>query len=450
MWGDRMPIKGMFNQKAQKKNADEWEKQILRINALEVQMKSLLEFEKKIRTSMYRNSSGEKKEQERIKTQSKDFQVKNLENTQKVNEINEKLEKLGQSVYQLEKFIEEKERFHSKNPLPKKEENKLDERLNQIIEQLILEKYAVHFQREKQFVKKIQALENQISILNDSIKVPYVDPSIIEDHRETPSEDISKLDERLNDFIEQLILEKYAVHFQREQQLVEKIQALENQISILNDSIKVPSVDQSEIEDHRQAPSEDSLGHTSEKRDEQEVFCTQIEMRVQQLESNLLLVNEVQAGLLKRMEELIEKNYVLIKKMDETEVSMKKEEPIFKTLYIDKLYLEKYEQNNNFAQLGIKSLSGALNIGATYGKEAIPKEITEQVKEDMEKMKEMKAEMENSQPSTDQSDDIHHDESSSEVAFDPSEENIPYTDIVIEDDDSSLGGDSFNDDKSGF
>ena len=293
-------------------------------------------------------------------------------------------------------------------------------------------------------------MENQISILNDSIKVPYVDPSIIEDHRETPSEDISKLDERLNDFIEQLILEKHAVHFQREQQLVEKIQALENQISILNDSIKVPSVDQSEIEDHRQAPSEDSLGHTSEKRDEQEVFCTQIEMRVQQLESNLLLVNGVQAGLLKRMEELIEKNYVLIKKMDETEVSMKKEEPIFKTLYIDKLYLEKYEQNNNFAQLGIKSLSGALNIGATYGKEAIPKEITEQVKEDMEKMKEMKAEMENSQPSTDQSDDIHHDESSSEVAFDPSEENIPYTDIVIEDDDSSLGGDSFNDDKSGF
>ena len=161
-------------------------------------------------------------------------------------------------------------------------------------------------------------------------------------------------------------------------------------------------------------------------------------MRVQQLESNLLLVNEVQAGLLKRMEELIEKNYVLIKKMDETEVSMKKEEPIFKTLYIDKLYLEKYEQNNNFAQLGIKSLSGALNIGATYGKEAIPKEITEQVKEDMEKMKEMKAEMENSQPSTDQSDDIHHDESSSEVASNPSEENIPYTDIVIEDDDPPL------------
>ena len=258
-----------------------------------------------------------------------------------------------------------------------------------------------------------------------------------------PREEEKIVDERLIHLIEQLVLEKYSVHFQREKQLVEKIQTLENKISILEDSIKVPSVDQSEIEDHRQEPSEDSPGHTSEKRDENEVFCTQIELRVQLLEHNLLLVNEVQAGLLKRMEELIEKNHLLMKQMDEPEVSMKNEEPIIKTLYIDKLYLEKYEQNNNFAQLGIKSLSGALNIGATYGKEAIPKEITEQVKEDMEKMKEMKAEMENSQPSTDQSDDIHHDESSSEVASNPSEENIPYTDIVIEDDDPSLEDDSF-------
>ena len=60
-----MPIKGMFNQKAQKKNEIEWEKQILRINTLEVQMKSLLEFEKKIRTSMYRDSIGDRNEKGR-------------------------------------------------------------------------------------------------------------------------------------------------------------------------------------------------------------------------------------------------------------------------------------------------------------------------------------------------------------------------------------------------
>ena len=143
-----MPIKGMFNQKAQKKNADEWEKQILRINALEVQMKSLLEFEKKMRTSMYRNSSGEKKEQERIKTQSKDFQVKTRENAQKFHEINKRLEELGQRVYQLENSIEEERLFHS-NSLPREEENIVDEGLIQLIEQLISEKYERSFPKGK-------------------------------------------------------------------------------------------------------------------------------------------------------------------------------------------------------------------------------------------------------------------------------------------------------------
>src|SRR4051794_38947178 len=102
MWGDRMLIKGMFNQKAQKKDMDDWERQILRINALEVQMKGLLEFEKKIRTSMYSNSSREKQEQERAKTHSRNIQIENKENAQKLKEINKRLEELGQKVYQLE------------------------------------------------------------------------------------------------------------------------------------------------------------------------------------------------------------------------------------------------------------------------------------------------------------------------------------------------------------
>ena len=118
-----MPIKGMFNQKAQKKNADEWEKQILRINALEVQMKSLLEFEKKIRTSMYRNSSGEKKEQERIKTQSKDFQVKNMENTQKFNGLNKGLEELGQRRIPTGKVYRGKRHCFTPIPFLKKRKN---------------------------------------------------------------------------------------------------------------------------------------------------------------------------------------------------------------------------------------------------------------------------------------------------------------------------------------
>ncbi|WP_419887037.1 hypothetical protein ACN6MT_15995 [Neobacillus niacini] len=308
-----MPIKRMFNQKAEKKVLDNMEKQTLRINALEVQLKSLLEFEKKIRTSMYSYNNGEKNEQEREKTLGKDLKIIKMENAHNFNEINKRLEEMGQRVEQLEKFRENK--GHSQ--------------------------------------------------------------SIIEDHRQTSTEDFSTHE------------------------------------------------------------------HKSEKRDNMDVFFTQIEMRVQLLERNILLVNEVQAGLVKRLEELIDISNGLVKRMDETEVPIKNEEPILKTLYIEKLYLEKYEQNNNFAQLGIKSLSGALNIGATYGKEAIPKKITEQVKEEMEKMKEMKGEMENNQPSSDQSGPIHHDESSSEGASAPSEDKIPYTDIVIEEDDPSHEEDFF-------
>ncbi len=231
-----MPIKGMFNQKPKKKNEIEWEKQILRINSLEVQLKSLLEFEKQIRTSMYKNSSNEKKEQRREKTQGEDFQAKNRENAQKIEEIDKGLAELGQRVCQLENDREEIRLHHAKTTLPREEENKLDERLIHLIEQLILEKYSVHFQREKQMVEKIQALENQISMLKDD-----VDQSKIKGHRQTPSEDFSALE------------------------------------------------------------------HSSENRDKKEVFYTGIEMRVQLLEHNVLLVNEVQIGLLKRIEELIEK-----------------------------------------------------------------------------------------------------------------------------------------------
>ncbi|MEH7114316.1 hypothetical protein V7124_18285 [Neobacillus niacini] len=342
-----MRIKGMFNQKAQKKDMDDWERQILRINAIEVQMKGLLEFEKQIRSSMYSNSSREKKEQERAKTQGRNIKGENKENASDVN------------------------------PLQKEEGNKVDERLIHFIEQLISEKNAVFLQREKQFVKKIQVLENQISILNDRINVLCAEPSKSEESRQTPSEDCS------------------------------------------------------------------THPHPNEKREEKEIFYKQIEKRVQLLEHNFLLINEVQAGLLNRMEELLEKSNVLMKLMDETEGSIKNKEPILQTLYIDKLYLDKYEQNNNFSQLGIKNLSGALNIGATYGKEAIPKVITEQVKENMAKIKEMKKDMANKQPVTNQPDDLHHEESSSEPASSPSEENVSYTDIVIEDDDPSMEEDSF-------
>jgi uncharacterized protein with von Willebrand factor type A (vWA) domain len=177
-----------------------------------------------------------------------------------------------------------------------------------------------------------------------------------------------------------------------------------------------------------------------------EPFDSHTKKRVLALENNYLLVNEVQAGLLKRMDNLIEKCNELTKKMADTEDATVQQDSISNTLYIDKLYLDKYEQNNNFAQLGINHLSGALNIGATYGRDVIPKKITEQVKEDLAKMKAVKEEMEKNQTSSEKQPDpqtngekqpdSQNNESSSHVDSIPPEKDLPYTDIVIEDDPS--------------
>ena len=43
-------------------------------------------------------------------------------------------------------------------------------------------------------------------------------------------------------------------------------------------------------------------------------------------------------------------------------------------IHIDKVIVEKIDLNNNFANLGIKDLSGTMNIGATYGPGVPPPE----------------------------------------------------------------------------
>lgn len=69
--------------------------------------------------------------------------------------------------------------------------------------------------------------------------------------------------------------------------------------------------------------------------------------------------------------------------------SLKKEEQplVIREIKVDKILLDKYEQNNNFGSVGIKDLSGELNIGATYGKTALPAEIAEDLKADFESFK---------------------------------------------------------------
>ncbi|MEH7382111.1 hypothetical protein V7138_16750 [Bacillus sp. JJ1533] len=71
-----MPIKGIFNQRGTKESEiNDLDKLNLRMNALEVQLKKLIDFEKQMRLSMY--NSKEKypssKHEEKITTQSKNL-----------------------------------------------------------------------------------------------------------------------------------------------------------------------------------------------------------------------------------------------------------------------------------------------------------------------------------------------------------------------------------------
>ena len=379
-----MSIKGMFNQKSQRENKisnmDEFEKQILRINALEVQIKKLLEFEKELRIFMYENGRKEKKENSSTERKNKANQKIQMEalptetfkNSQEFNLHEQKLDELTRRLNKLEQSIQEmitSPNDHHTHSLSMEEERVEEERLLNVVESLLSEKLAAHIKKEEKTHEKIRVLESQVSKLME---------------RENNSSNGHTMEEEKN-----------------------------------------------QPESERMTARQSPFDRTREDRNEleeadDESFYSHIKMRVLTLENNYLLVNEIQAMLLKRVDDLIEK-------FVETGDSTIQQEPIFKTVYIDKFYLDKYEQNNNFAQLGIKNLTGALNIGATYGRDVVPKEITEQVKEDIEKMKAAKEEMEKDQTSTDKSSNLEKDESSSDMNSVPLEEDMPYTDIVIED-----------------
>ena len=76
---------------------------------------------------------------------------------------------------------------------------------------------------------------------------------------------------------------------------------------------------------------------------------------------------------------------------------------IFQEIKVDKLFVDKYEQTNNLGQVGIKELSGHLNIGATYDKGVIPNDLVDEWKQEMSKIsKERKEEGESNTPQEDE------------------------------------------------
>lgn len=160
-----------------------------------------------------------------------------------------------------------------------------------------------------------------------------------------------------------------------------------------------------------------------EKRLQEQIVA--LNTRLNAMEDDYVKAQEVQANLIKQVDELTEKYGALIHEKEEANAEMVEKEPNFGCLYIDKLYLDKYEQNNNFANLGIKELSGVLNIGATYGSVGIPKGIGKEAKEQMEKLKAEK-------DVTKVEDDFS--QTSPEPSDEGKDDDIPFTDILIEED----------------
>ncbi|MED4531820.1 hypothetical protein [Metabacillus fastidiosus] len=104
-----------------------------------------------------------------------------------------------------------------------------------------------------------------------------------------------------------------------------------------------------------------------------------MEQKFMKLEREFLLLQNQYKEKEKEME-------ALKKEVEEHKIFPNNQPVIFQEVHIDKLVMDKYEQNNNLGQLGINNLNGKLNIGASYDKGVIPYELAEEWKENMEKL----------------------------------------------------------------
>jgi hypothetical protein len=118
-------------------------------------------------------------------------------------------------------------------------------------------------------------------------------------------------------------------------------------------------------------------------------LITEIEERLSHLETTLSDLEKLMQTYRSQLNELREE-IGHMKQQQKTKEKSINQPVIFQEIKIDKMLLDKYELNNNIAQLGIKELSGSLNIGATYEKGVIPPELAEKWKENMEELKQTK------------------------------------------------------------
>ncbi|THE11585.1 hypothetical protein E1I69_14120 [Bacillus timonensis] len=102
---------------------------------------------------------------------------------------------------------------------------------------------------------------------------------------------------------------------------------------------------------------------------------------------------------------------------------------VYQDIKVERMLIDKYELNNNIAHLGVRDLSGSLNVGATYGTGIIPSDLAEDFLSTMNDFKKGKKGEQKGDEQTEQADT--HEDKSGGMKVDMNEKG---TEIFIEED----------------
>jgi hypothetical protein len=368
-----MPFKGTFNKKENSKNIsiEQFEKQVLRINTLEVQIKELMRFEKQVRLSLLEAVKEEKTKTLGIESKNKlESYLTKTEYNQELNLFSRKLNELKKRISMLEQQISTIETSTHDYQHHKKHNQEIittEEWIGTIVERFLSEKYKSQIQKEEKIHARLEELEKAISIQT------MQESNVL---KSNPNERDSNQDAVLSSF------ERRKEEVEHKEPGVELFHSLLQQGEESIEKNENLIVSKEEAKDR--SMTENLPFHTENN------LMERVEKLIEKY--NNLRESELEGGSIPDSQQRDLGNMSLEGKQEVKEVIVK-QEPILKTIYIENLNLDKYEQHNNFAQVGIKELSGALNIGATYGIDAIPKKVIDSVQEDIETIKANKEQM---------------------------------------------------------
>ncbi|RIW34684.1 hypothetical protein D3H55_09220 [Bacillus salacetis] len=143
--------------------------------------------------------------------------------------------------------------------------------------------------------------------------------------------------------------------------------------------------------------------------------------QLQTLEKEVMFLKEELLREKNRIESITEE-LVNLKNQTAQPSDSNESQVVYQDITIERMMIDKYEMNNTIPHLGVKNLSGFLNIGATYGKGMIPEDLAEDFLEGMTGFKKRKEEEEEEEVSSDDNQDDQQPDGEEEI-----------TEIVIDD-----------------